>query len=93
MGKVRELSIENSSHSIILGEVQQNIEIVHSESLTLVAGGSTVPVIKVEESREISVIGHLDAVREPLETHSCTGVTLFAVQDVPPGSSPEYVKS
>jgi hypothetical protein len=91
LGKVAELSVESSNHSIILGEVQKRIEVVQSEALTMVAGGPVVPVVKVQESREVSVIGHLDAIREPLETHSCTGVTLFAVQDVPPGSTPEYV--
>ena len=91
LGKVLEVSVENSNHSIILAEVQRGIEIVNSEALTIVAGGTSVPIVKVQDSREISVIGHLDAIKEPLETHGSTGVTLFAVQDLSPNSGPEYV--
>ena len=91
LGKVLEVSVENSNHSIILAEVQRGIEIVNSEALTIVAGGTSVPIVKVQDSREISVIGHLDAIKEPLETHGSTGVTLFAVQDISPNSGPEYV--
>jgi hypothetical protein len=89
MGKVLEVTVENCHHSIILTEVTTGIELVNCEALTLVAGGPLVPVVKVQDSREISVIAHLDAMRYPLETHGCTGVTLFAVQDVMPGATTE----
>ncbi len=89
IGKVLEVTIENCHHSIILTEVNNGIELVNCEALTLVAGGSIVPIVKVQDSREISVIAHLDAMRNPLETHGSTGVTLFAVQDVQPGATPE----
>jgi hypothetical protein len=92
LGKVAELWVEDISHSIILGEVQTGIKVLQCEALTLVAGGLLVPVVKVQDSREVSVIGHYDAIREPLESHSCAGVTLFVVQDVPPGPTLEYVE-
>ena len=89
MGKAQQLSVENCNHSVILAESKESIEVVNSDNLTLVAGGTRNSIIKVQDSREISVIAHLDAMRDPLETHGCTGVTLFAVQDVPPNVSPE----
>jgi hypothetical protein len=89
IGKVLEVTVEKCHHSIVLAEVNNGIEFVNCEALTLVAGGSIVPVVKVLDSREISVIAHLDAMRNPLETHGSTGVTLFAVEDVSPGATPE----
>ena len=84
-----EVTVENCHHSVILTEVKNGIELVNCEALTLAVGGSILPTLKVQDSREISVITVLDAMRNPLETHGSTGVTLFAVHDVQPGATPE----
>jgi hypothetical protein len=89
LGKVREVVIENCKQCIILAEATNGIDILFCEALTLVAGGSVVPVVKVEISCEVSVIAHIKALRNLLETHASIGVTLFAVHDVSPSSSPE----
>ncbi len=89
LGKVLEITVKNCCHSLLLTEVENGIKLENCEALTLVAGGSVLPVVKVEDSLSISVIGHTNAMRNPLELYSSTGVSLFAINSVSPSATPE----
>lgn len=82
-GKIEEAVIESCDDIVILFEVVNGLEIRSATSLTIVAGGATVPTISARDSRDISFIANYDAMREPLETFNCTEVSVFAVQGMP----------
>ncbi len=90
IGKALEVTVENCHHSIVLTEAcWSKIWLLNCEALTLVAGVFIVPIVNVHDSREINVIAHLDAMRNPLETHGSIGVALFCIENVSPGATPE----
>ncbi len=89
-GACGDLVLVRCQNIVVLSDgVSSSISIADCEHTNMAIGGN-VPPVSVHRSKHCSLMAALDMLREPVETHTCTAITLHALHEAVPNITAEY---